>query len=174
MTHTSRSLLMNATVKNALIAGVAGLFIVAIFAIVQLQNSQSRIAEARNLDLSAILEDPTKYDSLDVSVEGFLLWHSDEPTLFVDEHAFQEMDFKNSIQLQMSSEVDFQFANEKPVIASGSFYFDPEDGRQLLGYKGDVDLSKKLDEWEQFYNFARPHGAHQGHTPYESLREKLT
>jgi hypothetical protein len=43
-----------------------------------------------------------------------------------------------------------------------------------LQAKGDVDLNKKLDEWEQFYNFARPHGAHQGRTPYESLREKLT
>jgi transposase InsO family protein len=45
---------------------------------------------------------------------------------------------------------------------------------QLLSYKDDVDLNKKLDEWEQFYKFARPHGAHQGRTPYESLREKLT
>jgi transposase InsO family protein len=44
----------------------------------------------------------------------------------------------------------------------------------LLSYKDDVALNKKLDEWEQFYNFARPHGAHQGSTPYESLREKLT
>ena len=51
---------------------------------------------------------------------------------------------------------------------------DQEEFYQLLSYKGDVDLNKKLDEWEQFYNFARPHGAHQGRTPYESLREKLT
>jgi len=51
---------------------------------------------------------------------------------------------------------------------------DQEEFYQLLSYKGDVDLHKKLDEWEQFYNFARQHGAHQGRTPYESLREKLT
>ncbi len=51
---------------------------------------------------------------------------------------------------------------------------DQEEFYQLLSYKDDVDLNKKLDEWEQFYNFARPHGAHQGRTPYESLREKLT
>ena len=50
---------------------------------------------------------------------------------------------------------------------------DQEEFYQLLSYKSDVDLNKKLDEWEQFYNFARPHGAHQGRTPYESLREKL-
>ncbi|MBJ6988415.1 IS481 family transposase, partial [Devosia sp. MC521] len=28
-------------------------------------------------------------------------------------------------------------------------------------------------EWERFYNFARPHGAFNGKTPYEALREKL-
>ncbi|MBT7446142.1 MAG: transposase, partial [Tateyamaria sp.] len=44
---------------------------------------------------------------------------------------------------------------------------------QLLSYKGDVDLEAKLDEWERFYNFARPHGAHNGQTPYEALRDKL-
>ena len=50
---------------------------------------------------------------------------------------------------------------------------DQEEFYQLLNYKNDVDLKKKLAEWEQFYNFARPHGAHQGRTPYESLRDKL-
>jgi transposase InsO family protein len=44
---------------------------------------------------------------------------------------------------------------------------------QLLSYKDDVDLEAKLDEWERFYNFHRPHGAHNGKTPYEVLREKL-
>lgn len=44
---------------------------------------------------------------------------------------------------------------------------------QLLSYKGDVDLEAKLDEWERFYNFARPHGAHKGQSPYEALRDKL-
>jgi transposase InsO family protein len=50
---------------------------------------------------------------------------------------------------------------------------DQEEFYQLLNYKNDVDLEKKLSEWEQFYNFARPHGAHKGKTPYESLRDKL-
>jgi len=36
-----------------------------------------------------------------------------------------------------------------------------------------VDLEKRLAEWEQFYNYQRPHGAFQGKTPYEALREKL-
>ena len=42
---------------------------------------------------------------------------------------------------------------------------DQEEFYQLLNYKNDVDLKKKLAEWEQFYNFARPHGAHQGRNP---------
>ena len=50
---------------------------------------------------------------------------------------------------------------------------DQQEFYQLLSYKGDVDLEAKLDEWERFYNFARPHGAHNGQTPYEALREKL-
>ena len=31
----------------------------------------------------------------------------------------------------------------------------------------------RLAEWENFYNFNRPHGAFNGKTPYEALREKL-
>ena len=50
---------------------------------------------------------------------------------------------------------------------------DGQEFYQLLSYKGDVDLEAKLDEWERFYNFHRPHGAHAGTTPYEALREKL-
>ena len=50
---------------------------------------------------------------------------------------------------------------------------DGQEFYQLLSYKGDVDLEAKLDEWERFYNFHRPHGAHSGKTPYEALREKL-
>ena len=50
---------------------------------------------------------------------------------------------------------------------------DQQEFYQLLSYKDDVDLVGKLDEWEKFYNFHRPHGAHQGKTPYEALREKL-
>ncbi len=51
----------------------------------------------------------------------------------------------------------------------------PEDEfYQLLTYKDDVDLEKKLAVWERFYNNDRPHGAHKGKTPYEVLREKLS
>jgi transposase InsO family protein len=50
---------------------------------------------------------------------------------------------------------------------------DQQEFYQLLSYKGDVDLEAKLDEWERFHNFARPHGAFNGKTPYEALREKL-
>ena len=51
---------------------------------------------------------------------------------------------------------------------------DADEFYQLLTYKDDVDLEKKLAEWERFYNFSRPHGAHRGKTPYEVLRERLS
>ena len=50
---------------------------------------------------------------------------------------------------------------------------DQNEFYQLLSYKDDRDLHIKLAEWEQFYNFSRPHGAHLGKTPYEALREML-
>jgi transposase InsO family protein len=50
-----------------------------------------------------------------------------------------------------------------------------DDGKfyQLLSFKDDMDLGKKLKTGEQFYNFYRPHSAHEGKTPYEVLKEKL-
>ena len=44
---------------------------------------------------------------------------------------------------------------------------------QLLDYKGDVDLRFKLAQWEDYYNFIRPHSAHNGRTPYEQLKSKM-
>jgi transposase InsO family protein len=50
---------------------------------------------------------------------------------------------------------------------------DQEEFYQLLTYTDDVDLNKKLAQWEHFYNFDRPHGAFAGKTPYEALRSML-
>ncbi len=50
---------------------------------------------------------------------------------------------------------------------------DQEEFYQLLTYTDDVDLNKKLAEWERFYNFDRPHSAFDGKTPYEALRSML-
>lgn len=50
---------------------------------------------------------------------------------------------------------------------------DQQEFYQLLSYKDDVDLEAKLSEWKNFYNFNRPHGAFNGKTPYETLRERL-
>jgi transposase InsO family protein len=33
-------------------------------------------------------------------------------------------------------------------------------------------FNEKLQEWEAFYNYDRPHGALGGQTPYERLRQK--
>jgi transposase InsO family protein len=50
---------------------------------------------------------------------------------------------------------------------------DKDEFYQLLTYRDDVDLERKLAEWERFYNYDRPQGAHRGRTPYEVLIEKL-
>jgi transposase InsO family protein len=50
---------------------------------------------------------------------------------------------------------------------------DKEEFYQLLTYSDDVDLNKKLEEWQNFYNYHRPHSALGGKTPDELLREKL-
>lgn len=50
---------------------------------------------------------------------------------------------------------------------------DGQEFYQLGSDKGDVDLESKLDEWERLHNVHRPHGAHNGKTPDEALREKL-
>jgi len=43
----------------------------------------------------------------------------------------------------------------------------------VLTYTDDADLHAKLAEWEDFYNYHRPHGSLGGKTPYECLIEKM-
>ncbi len=50
---------------------------------------------------------------------------------------------------------------------------DKKEFYQLLSYTDDVDLNEKLNQWEEFYNFNRPHGAFKGKTPYEELMSHL-
>ena len=47
--------------------------------------------------------------------------------------------------------------------------------RQLEGVViSSVDeFNARLNEWEHFYNYQRPHGSLEGQTPYERLRDKL-
>lgn len=51
---------------------------------------------------------------------------------------------------------------------------DQQEFCQLLSYKDVVDLEATLMDWENFYNFTRPHGAFGGKTPYEALRVRLS
>lgn len=44
---------------------------------------------------------------------------------------------------------------------------------QLLTYTDDVDLNSKLEAWENFYNYDRPHITLDGKTPYEVMRSLL-
>ena len=50
---------------------------------------------------------------------------------------------------------------------------DKKEFYQLLDYSDDVDLNEKITQWEDFYNFNRPHGAFKGKTPYEILMYHL-
>lgn len=57
-----------------------------------------------------------------------------------------------------------------------SHRIDDQEFYQLLDKNGVSDniqlYNNKLREWENFYNFNRPHGALDGQTPYERLRQK--
>lgn len=44
---------------------------------------------------------------------------------------------------------------------------------QLLTYTDDVDLNAKLEAWESFYNYDRPHISLDGKTPYEVMKSLL-
>lgn len=50
---------------------------------------------------------------------------------------------------------------------------DKQEFYQLIEYTDDIDIGKKLAEWETFYNCHRPNAALKGKTPYEVLKEKL-
>ncbi len=55
---------------------------------------------------------------------------------------------------------------------------DAQEFYQLIDYTDDIDIRKKLQEWESFYNRQaylchRPNAALNGKTPYEVLRERL-
>jgi transposase InsO family protein len=50
---------------------------------------------------------------------------------------------------------------------------DQQEFYQLLTYKPDVNREAKLIEWECFYNFAKPHSAFIGKTPYKAPGKKF-
>jgi transposase InsO family protein/transposase-like protein len=56
-----------------------------------------------------------------------------------------------------------------------SHRIDSEESYRLLDGKVIDDarlFESRLQEWEDYYNYDRPHGAFDGQTPYESLRQK--
>lgn len=58
-----------------------------------------------------------------------------------------------------------------------SHRIDAEEFYRLLDGQliDDTDLfNQRLTEWENYYNFDRPHGALDGQTPYERLQQKTT
>jgi transposase InsO family protein len=59
-----------------------------------------------------------------------------------------------------------------------SHRIDAEEFYRMLDHGVVIDdanmFNDKLQEWEDFYNFHRPHGSLDGQTPYERLRHKTT
>lgn len=51
---------------------------------------------------------------------------------------------------------------------------DQQEFYLLIDYTDDIDISKKLEEWEQFYNCHQTSAALNGKTPFAVLRAKLT
>jgi transposase InsO family protein len=50
---------------------------------------------------------------------------------------------------------------------------DQDEFYQLLTYVDDVDLKKKLEGWEHFYNYDRSHMSHGDKIPYEVMKSLL-
>lgn len=50
---------------------------------------------------------------------------------------------------------------------------DQNEFYQLLTYTDDVDRNVKLEAWENFYNYDRPHTSLEGQTPYEVMKSLL-
>lgn len=78
--------------------------------------------------------------------------------------AFQELE-KGGV----FNSIEYRFIKPPDLAYARKLYFQTV---YLMG-KLTVDLNKKLEEWERFYNFGRPRGAFNGKTPYEVLRSML-
>ena len=73
----------------------------------------------------------------------------------------------------MSSNVPFTAGNSCSRPVERSHLTDQREFYQWLDYSGDVDLRKKLKQWEDYYNFLRPHAGLLGKTPYEQLKQRM-
>ena len=51
---------------------------------------------------------------------------------------------------------------------------DQEEFYQLWTYTDDVDLNKKLEAWESFYNFVKPCWTFDSEAPYEAFKNAFT
>ncbi len=60
------------------------------------------------------------------------------------------------------------------LVVERSHGTDKDEFYQMMEYKNDVDLDKKIREWENFYNYNGPYGGLKGKTPYEVLKQKIS
>ena len=71
--------------------------------------------------------------------------------------------FRGEVAARTASRVSYLVAQ---VQRAGGF----EGADQVID---DANVfTEKLQEWEDYYNYHRPHGALNGQTPYERLRQK--
>lgn len=111
---------------------------------------------------------------------------------FVD-HVLEKLPFRVDV-IQTDNGSEFQAAFHWHVLDRGiqhvyikpatprlngkverSHRIDAEEFYKLLGgvVQDDTQLfNAKLEEWEHYYNFERPHGGLDGQTPYERLRQR--
>jgi len=87
-----------------------------------------------NVALHDLLERPENFDSQDVAVEGFLLWHSDEPVLFIGRDSFENLRFDQSIHLENPDNVNLSSGDRKIVDIKGRFRL--IDYVDIVGYGG--------------------------------------
>ena len=79
-----------------------------------------------------------------------------------------------------SGEIHLSVITYKSAVQSieRSHRIDNEEFYRMLEHGVIIDdanvFNDKLQEWEDFYNFLRPHGGLDGQTPYERLRRKTT
>ena len=90
--------------------------------------------------LRGLLERPENFDSQDVAVEGFLLWHSDEPVLFIDRDSFENMRFGQSIHLENPDKVNLSSGDRKIVYIKGRFHL--VDDIDIVEYGGFIRVHR--------------------------------
>ncbi len=161
------------------IAKIHDLKVIARTSVLGYKNTDKRISEiAKELGVETILEGSVYRSGDKIRIIAQLidpeteehLWAETYDRDYIDIFAIQS---DVAIKIAGALQVTLTFEEKQSIDEIPSDNLEAYEFYQLLSYKNDVDLNKKLEAWEQFYNFNRPHGAFNGKTPYEALRSIL-